>query len=109
MMPFAVGGRPRQRPLARMVTGVAAVALATGVLVAALIWWSGGPGDSCGSTLLAAHIDSTTQRLGPHAELLSVLPRQRIELTSATLEQSFQIRSLRLVVQPIADPTPRTS
>jgi len=64
-------------------------------------WWRGGSrlGDPFGSTLVAAHIDSTTQGLGPYAELLTVQPRQRILLTSATLEQPFQIRSLRLVPQ----------
>jgi hypothetical protein len=64
-------------------------------------WWRGGSrlGDPFGSTLLAAHVDSLGQGLGPYAELLSVQPEQRIVLTSATLEQSFQIRSLRLVKQ----------
>jgi hypothetical protein len=64
-------------------------------------WWRGGSrlGDPFGSTLLAAHIDSTTQGLGPYAELLAVRPEQRIVLDSATLEQVFQIRSLRLVSQ----------
>jgi hypothetical protein len=175
MMPLGIPRRPRLSPLAGMVTGVGAVTLVVGVLVLALIWSSGGPGDSqptarnshsdrvtqravparragsvvqperpltarlpsgvvlpiraissrtdgrldvpddirtagwwrggsrlgdpFGSTLLAAHIDSLSQGLGPYAELLSVQPEQRIVLTSATLEQSFQIRSLRLVAQ----------
>ena len=64
-------------------------------------WWRGGSriGDLFGSTLLAAHIDSTAQGLGPYVELLSVQPEQRIVVTSATLEQSFEIRSLRLLPQ----------
>ena len=68
-------------------------------------WWRGGSrlGDPFGSTLLAAHIDSTTQGLGPYVELLSVQPGQRIVLMSATLEQPFEIRSLRLVPQGSLD------
>ena len=68
-------------------------------------WWRGGSrlGDPFGSTLLAAHIDSTAQGLGPYVELLSVRPEQRIVVTSATLEQSFEVRSLRLLPQGSLD------
>jgi hypothetical protein len=64
-------------------------------------WWRGGSrvGDPFGSTLLAAHIDSFTQGLGPYAELLSVRPGQIVVLRSAHLRQAFTIRSLRLVPQ----------
>ena len=43
-------------------------------------WWRGGArlGDPFGSTLLAAHVDSFTQGLGPYASLLSVRPGQRL-------------------------------
>ncbi len=39
-------------------------------------WWEGGAriGDEYGAMVLASHVDSTTQRLGPFAELLDVLP-----------------------------------
>jgi hypothetical protein len=64
-------------------------------------WWRGGSrlGDPFGSTLLAAHVDSADQGLGPYVELLRVRPGQRIVLTSATLRQTFAVRSLRLVPQ----------
>lgn len=68
-------------------------------------WWRGGSriADPFGSTLLAAHIDSTTQGLGPYSELLSVRRKERVRLMSAHLEQVFEIRSLRLVTQgPLA-------
>ncbi len=62
-------------------------------------WWRGGSrvGDPLGSTLVAAHVDSTTQGLGPFAELLGVSPDQRFVLTSRTLRQTFRTVSLRLV------------
>jgi hypothetical protein len=176
MTPLGIRRRLRPSPRARMATGIVAVSLVVGVMVAALMWSSGGPGDSqptaamtpdlvhsagpavparravsvvrperpttarlpsgavvpiravsaradgrldipddirtagwwrggsrlgdpFGSTLLAAHIDSATQGLGPYAELLSVRPEQLVVLTSATLEQTFEVRSLRLVAQ----------
>jgi hypothetical protein len=64
-------------------------------------WWDGGArlGDPFGSTLVAAHVDSTTQGLGPFAALLSVAGGERIRLASAGLTQEFEVRSLRLVPQ----------
>ena len=43
-------------------------------------WWQGGArlGDPFGSILVAAHVDSRTQGLGPFAELLTATPGQRI-------------------------------
>lgn len=62
-------------------------------------WWQGGSriGDPFGSTLIAAHVDSKTQGLGPFAELLSVRADQRISVRTAHLRQEFTVRSLRLV------------
>jgi hypothetical protein len=62
-------------------------------------WWRGGSriGDPFGSTVIAAHIDSKTQGLGPFAELLSVRADQRITVITAHLRQEFAVRSLRLV------------
>jgi hypothetical protein len=64
-------------------------------------WWRGGSrvGDPFGSMLVAAHIDSTTQGLGPFAALLSVRPDQRVQVTTRHLRQDFTIRSRRLVPQ----------
>jgi Sortase domain len=62
-------------------------------------WWRGSArlGDPFGSTLVAAHVDSSTQGLGPFASLLGVRPRQRITLTSPHLVQTFTVVSLELV------------
>lgn len=64
-------------------------------------WWRGGSrlGDPFGSTLLAGHVDSRTQGLGPFAELLTVSRGARIHLDSEHLTQTFEVRSRRLVPQ----------
>lgn len=64
-------------------------------------WWRGGSkiGDPFGSMLVAAHIDSSTQGLGPFVELLSVNPGQHVRVTTRHLHQDFTIRSRRLVPQ----------
>ncbi len=64
-------------------------------------WWDGGArlGDPFGSTLVAAHVDSSTQGLGPFAELLSLAGGERVRLDAAGLTQEFEVRSLRLVPQ----------
>jgi hypothetical protein len=61
-------------------------------------WWSGGSrvGDPFGSTLVAAHVDSRTQGLGPFASLLGVRPGDRVVLWSTGLRQAFEVTSLRL-------------
>ncbi len=64
-------------------------------------WWRGGSrlGDPLGSTLVAAHVDSTSQGLGPYAGLLRARPGQRVVVSSATLRQRFRITALRLIPQ----------
>jgi hypothetical protein len=61
-------------------------------------WWSGGSklGDPFGSTLVAAHVDSRTQGLGPFASLLGVRPGDRVEIWSRGLRQRYAVTSLRL-------------
>ncbi len=61
-------------------------------------WWSGGSrlGDPFGSTLVAAHVDSRTQGLGPFASLLEVHAGDRVHVWSDGLRQAFEITSLRL-------------
>jgi len=68
-------------------------------------WWRGGSrlGDPFGSTLVAAHVDSRTQGLGPFVDLLSVAPGERVQLASEHLVQTFVIRSRRLVAQGSLD------
>jgi hypothetical protein len=62
-------------------------------------WWSGGSrvGDQSGKTLLAAHVDSPSRRLGPFAELYDARPGLRLVLRSAGLSQDFRVRSVRLI------------
>jgi len=52
-------------------------------------------GDPFGST----HVDSTSQGLGPYAELLESRPGQRVSVQTKDLEQVFVVRSLRLLPQ----------
>jgi hypothetical protein len=61
-------------------------------------WWSGGSrlGDPFGSTMLAAHVDSRTQGLGPFAGLLTVRPGARLKVWSEGLEQTFAVTARRL-------------
>lgn len=69
--------------------------------VAVAGWWEGGArlGDPFGSVLVAAHVDSRTQGLGPFAELLEVDRGARLVLESAGLRQTYDVRSRRLVPQ----------
>jgi hypothetical protein len=64
-------------------------------------WWRGGAriGDPFGSVLVAGHVDSTTQGLGPFAELLSAENGSRVRVEAAGLRQDFAIRERRLVPQ----------
>lgn len=64
-------------------------------------WWRGGSrlGDPFGSVLVAAHVDSTTQGLGPFAELLTVTVGARIRVRSRSLRRTYEVRSRRLVPQ----------
>jgi hypothetical protein len=64
-------------------------------------WWRGGSrlGDPFGSILVAAHVDSRTQGLGPFAELLELVPGARVELSSHDLRQTFEVRSRSIVGQ----------
>jgi hypothetical protein len=64
-------------------------------------WWRGGSrlGDPFGSMLVAAHIDSQDQGLGPFATLLTARSGQRVRITSAHLRQDFVVSSRRLVPQ----------
>jgi hypothetical protein len=71
-------------------------------------WWRGGSrlGDPFGSMLIAAHIDSRTQGLGPYVQLLRVERGARIVVRSQHLVQRFAVTSLRLVPRAsLADAT----
>ncbi|NPC43561.1 class F sortase [Nocardioides sp. zg-1230] len=64
-------------------------------------WWRGGSriGDPFGSILVAAHVDSDAEGLGPFAELLTVREGARVRLEGDGLRQDFRIGSRRLVAQ----------
>lgn len=69
-------------------------------------WWRGGSrvGDPFGSVLVAAHVDSSAQGLGPFAELLSVTAGESIVVTTAHLSQEYVVTELRLLDQgPLAE------
>jgi hypothetical protein len=72
-------------------------------------WWSGGSrlGDPFGSTLVAAHVDSRTQGLGPFASLLRVRAGDRVHVWSDGLRQAFEITALRLRPQGTIGPGSR--
>lgn len=91
------GRRVRITPVGTTRTGLLAVP--DDVDVAG--WWRGGSrlGDPFGSIVVAAHVDSRTQGLGPFAELLTTARGARVRLASAGLRQTFEIRSRRLVPQ----------
>ncbi|MFC4784378.1 class F sortase [Nocardioides sp. MAHUQ-72] len=71
-------------------------------------WWTGGSrlGDPFGSIVLASHVDSFTQGVGPAAELLSARPGDEVRLVGAHLVQRYRVASVRLV--PRADLTRRS-
>jgi sortase (surface protein transpeptidase) len=56
-------------------------------------------GDPFGAILVAGHVDSRTQGLGAYAELLTVRSGQEVVVGTASLRQTYRIRSLRLVPQ----------
>ncbi|GAA5141788.1 hypothetical protein GCM10023340_04080 [Nocardioides marinquilinus] len=62
-------------------------------------WWPGGArlGDPFGSTLLAAHVDSVEQGLGPFASLLRARTGDRLVLRSRHLTQTYVLASVRTV------------
>jgi hypothetical protein len=62
-------------------------------------WWSGGArvGDPYGAMVIAAHVDSTIQGLGPFASLLSAHRGDRLTVSAAHLSQSFAVARIALV------------
>jgi len=66
-------------------------------------WWRDGArlGQPFGAVVLAAHVDSFAEGIGPIAELLSAEPGDALRLWSRTLTQRYVVVSVRLV--PRAD------
>jgi Sortase domain len=66
-------------------------------------WWTGSSrlGDPFGSVVLAAHVDSFTQGVGPAAELLEARSGDRVRLAARHTVQWYRVSSVRMV--PRAD------
>ena len=64
-------------------------------------WWRGGArvGDLFGSVLVAAHVDSRTEGLGPFAELLQIRAGQIVTVRSRGLRQQYRVVTFRVVPQ----------
>lgn len=62
-------------------------------------WWTGGSrlGDPYGAVVLAAHVDSLDQGLGPFARLLTMRPGERVRLESLTKVSDFEVVTRRSV------------
>lgn len=68
-------------------------------------WWDGGArlGDRYGAMVVASHVDSTTQGLGPFAELLDVTAGEAIGVESSRFGQDYVVDDVELVEQDILD------
>jgi hypothetical protein len=62
-------------------------------------WWDGGArlGEEQGAMVLASHVDSTTQGVGPFAELMGVAPGDQVTVTSPRLSQVFAVDTVEVV------------
>lgn len=62
-------------------------------------WWVGSSrlGDAFGSMVVAAHVDSFSQGLGPVAELLSATPGATLQVYGGGLAQTFTVESVTYV------------
>jgi len=62
-------------------------------------WWDGSSrlGEPFGAIVIAAHVDSTEQGLGPFAQLLGVGRGDPVVLSSESLSQRFRVRSLEVI------------
>ena len=62
-------------------------------------WWDGGArlGEEQGPMVLASHVDSTTQGVGPFAELMGVAPGDQFTVTSPRLSQVFAVDTVEVV------------
>jgi hypothetical protein len=62
-------------------------------------WWRDGArlGDRFGAVVLAAHVDSFAEGIGPIAELLGAVPGDELHLRSRSLAQEYIVTSADLV------------
>lgn len=68
-------------------------------------WWDGGArlADAYGTIVIAGHVDSATQGLGPFAELLSAQPGDRIVASGRGVRQTFAVDSVDRVPKASLD------
>jgi hypothetical protein len=68
-------------------------------------WWDGGAklADAYGAIVIAGHVDSATQGLGPFAELLSTQPGERIRVRGRGVEQTFVVDTVDRVPKASLD------
>ena len=68
-------------------------------------WWDGGArlADAYGTIVIAGHVDSATQGLGPFAELLSAQPGDRIVASGGGVRQTFAVDSVDRVPKASLD------
>lgn len=62
-------------------------------------WWDGGArlGERYGAMLIASHVDSRTQGVGPFAELLEVSTGDPVEVTAARLAKTFRVADVEVL------------
>lgn len=104
--------RPRQvrLPSGRVVPLRPASTSADGLLqvpgdISSAGWWDGGArlGERYGAMLVAGHVDSSSQGLGPFAELLGVRQGQAIEVRAHDRRQRFAVTDVELVLRRTLD------
>lgn len=68
-------------------------------------WWDGGArlGDRYGAMVVASHVDSTEQGLGPFAELLDVAPGDPVTVASSRSSQEFTVDTVDVVPKTTLD------
>ncbi len=68
-------------------------------------WWTGGSrlGDRYGAMVVASHVDSSTQGLGPFAELLDVTRGDEFTVASEGLRQVFAVDDVDVVAKTALD------
>ena len=68
-------------------------------------WWDGGArlADAYGTIVIAGHVDSATQGLGPFAELLSTQRGERIVVSGKGARQTFVVDEVDLVPKASLD------
>ena len=62
-------------------------------------WWDGGArlGDAYGAMVIAGHVDSVSQGVGPFAQLLGVRPGDRVDVGARSGWQRFVVTAVDLV------------